>query len=77
MFKTIILAINNPSDRAMFTLDNIEKSEQKVNDLILSKDGTDNGTEVPCISPYELAIRIIIGNCTRAREAKSVKDLMS
>lgn len=59
----------------MLALDNIEKSEQKINDLILSKNGTDNGTEVPCISPYELAIRIIIDNCMR--EAKSVKDLMS
>ena len=77
IFKTVIMAINNLSDRAMLALDNIEKSEQKINDLILSKNGTDNGTEVPCISPYELAIRIIIDNCMRAGEAKSVKDLMS
>lgn len=47
MFKRIIMATNNPSDGAMLALDNIEKGEQKVNDLILSKNGTDNGTEVP------------------------------
>lgn len=42
IFKTIIMAINNTSDRAMLALNNIEKSEQKINDLILSKNGTDN-----------------------------------
>lgn len=59
------------------TLDYIEMTEQKVNTIILSKNWRDNGTEVPSISPYELAIRIIIDNCMRAGQAKDVKDLMS
>ena len=77
ILKTIIMAINNSSNIAKATLDYIEKTEPKVKELIISKNGPDNGTEVPYISPYELAIRIIIGNGTRAWEAKSVKDLMS
>lgn len=77
LFKTIIMAINNPSDIAKATLDYIEKTEQKVNTIILSNNWPDNGTEVPSISPYELAIRIIIGNCTRTGQPRSVKNLMS
>lgn len=77
IFKTLIMAINNSSDRAMLAFNNIKKNEQKINDLILSKNKTNNGNEVPCISPYKLAIQIIIDNCKRAKEAKSVKDLMS
>lgn len=51
LFKTIIMAINNPSDMAKVTLDYIEKSEQEVNTMILSNNWPDNGTEVPSISP--------------------------
>lgn len=66
IFKTIIMAINNPSKIAKATFDYIEKTKQKVEELIPSKNNLDNGTEVPYISLYKLVIRIIISYCTRA-----------
>lgn len=55
----------------------IGRIEKKLNAIILSKNWPENPIEVPSISPYELAIRIIIDDCVRAGQTKDAKDLLS
>lgn len=77
MFRTINRSINNPNHIITENLDSIRAMEQKLNAIILSKSWLENPTEIPSISPYELAIRIIIDNCIRAGQTKDANDLIS
>ncbi|MCJ1342367.1 hypothetical protein MMC31_000549 [Peltigera leucophlebia] len=77
MFKEITTSIENPNRKVRVLIPRIEEIEQKLSTTILSKNLPEDGVEVPAISPYELAIRIIINSCTRAKQAKSAKDLMN
>ena len=74
----IELAFSIQHDLQMFKTINesIEKIEQQLNVMTLSKNLPEIGTEVPSISPYKLAIRVIVDNCTSAEEAKGVKYVM-
>ncbi len=56
--------------------ESIEKIEQQLNVMTLYRNLPETGTEVPSISPYELAIRVIADNCTSAVEAKGEKYVM-
>ena len=56
--------------------ESIEKIEQQLNVMTLYRNLSETGTEVPSISPYELAIRVIVDNCTSAGEAKGEKYVM-
>lgn len=77
MFKSINVSIKNPSDIVKENIRYINDIEQRLSAIILFKSLPGNGAEVPSISPYELAIRIIIDNCTRAEQFEGAKDLMS
>lgn len=77
MLKTINRSINNPNNIITENLNHIGVIGQKLNAIILSKNWLENPTEVPSISPYELAIRMIIGNCARAGQMKDAKGLIS
>lgn len=76
MFKTINEPINNPSDTVKENIDDIEKIEQRLSVMIVSKNLPEIGTETPSISPYELANQVIVGNCTRVEGVKGVKYVM-
>ena len=77
IFKNINTSIENPNDVVRGNIERIEELEQKLATMTLSEHLPEDGAEVPAISPYELAIKIIIDNCTRAKQAKGPKDLMS
>lgn len=77
MFRTINQSINNPNSMITGNLKLIGRIEKKLNAIILSKSWPENPIEVPSISPYELAIRIIIDDCVRAGQTKDAKDLLS
>lgn len=77
MFRIINRSIKNPNNIVTENLNYIEVVEQKLNATILSKSWPENPAEVPSISPYELAIRMIIRNRTRAGQTKDAKGLMS
>lgn len=77
MFTTINRSINNPNNFVTENLNFIGVIEQKLNAIILSKSWPENPTEIPSISPYELAIRRIVHNCTRAGQTKDAKWLIS
>lgn len=71
------MSIENPNDVVRGNIERIEELEQKLTTMTLSEHLPEDGAEVPAISPYELAIQIIIDNCTRAKQVKGPKDLMS
>lgn len=77
MFRTINRSINNPNNIMTENLNSIEMIEQKLDAIILSKSWPEIPTGVPFISPYELAIRMIIGTCARAGQTKDAKSLIS
>lgn len=77
MFRIINRSIKNPNNIITENLNYIEVVEQKLNATILSKSWPENPAEVPSISPYELAIRMIIRNRTQAGQTKDAKGLMS
>lgn len=76
MFKDINKSIQ-PIDIVQENIDRIEKIEREISAIMPFNNFSENGALVPSISPYELAIRIIIDNCIRAKQAKGAKDLMS
>lgn len=76
MFKDINMSIQ-PIDIVQENIDRIEKIEREISAILLFTKFSENGALVPSIYPYELAIRIIIDNCIRAKQAKSAKDMMS
>lgn len=77
MFKNITMSIENPSNEVRVIIERINDIEQKLSTTTLLKNLPEDGVEVPAISPYELAIRIIIDSCTQTKQAKGAKDLMS
>lgn len=77
MFKDINMSIQDPNDKVQKNIDRIERIEREISAIILFTNFPENGATVPSISPYELAIRVIIDNCIRAKQAKGAKDLMS
>lgn len=77
MFKNINMSIQDPIDKVKENIDRIEKIEREISAIILFNNFPENRATVPSVSPYELAIRIIIDNCIRAEQAKGAKDLMS
>lgn len=77
MFKNINMSIKDPSDIVKENINHIREVEQQLSSIIPFQNLPDNGAEVPSISPYELAIQIIIENCTRTEQVKDAKDLMS
>lgn len=77
MFKDINMSIQDPINKVQENIDRIEKIEREISAIILFNNFPENGATVPSISPYELAIRVIIENCIRAKQAKGAKDLMS
>lgn len=76
MFKDNNMSIQ-PIDIVQENIDRIEKIEREISAILLFINFSENGALVPSISPYELAIRIIIDNCIRAKQAKGAKDMMS
>lgn len=52
-FKTINKSISNPSDTVKENIDYVEKTEQRLNVMTVSRDLPEIGTEAPSISPYD------------------------
>lgn len=77
MSKNINMSMKDPSNIVKENIDHIEEVEQQLSAIIPFKNLPENRAKVPSISPYKLAIQIIIENCTRTEQVMDAIDLMS
>lgn len=77
MFKTINTSVEIPNDDVRNKIEPIEELKERLSSsMTLSNYLPEDGGEVTAISPYELAIHIIVDKCTRARQTKGPKGVM-
>lgn len=78
MFREIISAVQDPSNKALRTLSEVTKFEQKVDELSAGDVGDDPGSQegVPALTPYELSINVVIDRVEMIRESLAPKKRM-
>lgn len=77
IFKTIITSVEDPNNDVRNKIEPIKEPKERLSStMALSNYLPEDGGEVPAISPYELAIHIIVDKCTRARQTKGPKGVM-
>lgn len=77
IFKTIITSVEDPNNDVRNKIELIKELKERLScSMTLSNYLPEDGGEVPAISPYELAIHIIVDKCTRARQTKGPKGVM-
>lgn len=75
MFKEIVSAMQDPSNKALQTMLEVIELEQKVDELFAGEVWDDPGSQegVPSLTPYELSMNVVIDRVEMIRESLAPK----